>query len=130
MADRIHPAATEHLPFFVSPPDGSDWLMTVMAVFMLAAILGVGLFYLKLHALPEHMAHRSQKVQMQFVAVLALLALFTHNHVFWIAALLLALVDLPDFGTPMASMAASLERMSGRAPAAPPAAPAAPEERA
>lgn len=130
MADRIHPAATEHLPFFVSPPDGSDWLMTVMAVFMLAAILGVGLFYLKLHALPEHMAHRSQKVQMQFVAVLALLALFTHNHVFWIAALLLALVDLPDFGTPMASMAASLERMSGRAPTAPPAAPAAPEERA
>lgn len=130
MADRIHPAATEHLPFFVSPPDGSDWLMTVMAVFMLLAILGVGLFYLKLHALPEHMAHRSQKVQMQFVAVLALLALFTHNHVFWIAALLLALVDLPDFGTPMASMAASLERMSGRAPTAPPAAPAAPEERA
>lgn len=130
MADRIHPAATEHLPFFVSPPDGSDWLMTAMAVFLLAAILGVGLFYLKLHALPEHMAHRSQKVQMQFVAVLALLALFTHNHVFWIAALLLALVDLPDFGTPMASMAASLEKMSGRAPAEPPAALAAPEEKA
>jgi hypothetical protein len=122
----MHPAATQHLPFFVTPPGASDWLMTTMAVFMLLAILGVGIFYLKLHALPEHMAHRSQKVQMQFVAVLGLLALFTHNHLFWIAALLLALVDLPDFGTPMASMAASLEKMSGRTPADP----AAPEEKA
>ncbi|PJN95141.1 hypothetical protein CNY89_10230, partial [Amaricoccus sp. HAR-UPW-R2A-40] len=110
----------------VTPPGASDWLMSAMAAFMLLAILGVGIFYLKLHALPEHMAHRSQKVQMQFVAVLGLLALFTHNHLFWVAALLLALVDLPDFGTPMASMAASLEKMSGRTPADP----AVPEEKA
>jgi hypothetical protein len=60
------------------------------------------------------MAHRTNKVQLQFVAVLALLALFTHNHVFWIAALLLALVELPDFSTPMTSMALSLEKLSGR----------------
>lgn len=122
----IHPVATTHLPFFVTAPGGSDTLMTVMAVFLLLAILGVGVFYLKLHSLPEQMAHRSQKVQMQFVAVLGLLALFTHNHLFWVAALLIALVDLPDFGTPMASMAASLEKMSGRAPADP----SAPEEKA
>ena len=60
------------------------------------------------------MAHRTNKVQLQFVAVLALLALFTHNHVFWIAALLLALVELPDFSTPMNSIALSLEKLSGR----------------
>jgi hypothetical protein len=122
----IHPVATTHLPFFVTPPGGSDTLMTVMAVFLLLAILGVGVFYLKLHSLPEHMAHRGQKVQMQFVAVLALLALFTHNNALWVAALLIALIDLPDFGTPMASMAASLEKMSGRTPADP----SAPEEKA
>ena len=122
----MNPAATDHLPFFVTPPGGSDFLLTAMAVFMLVAIVSVGVFYLKLHSLPEQMAHRGQKVQMQFVAVLALLALFTHNNALWVAALLIALVDLPDFGTPMASMAASLEKMSGRAPADP----SAPEEKA
>ena len=43
------------------------------------------------------MAHKSQKLQFEIVAVLGLLALFTHIHLFWIAGLLLALVDLPDF---------------------------------
>src|SRR6516162_467509 len=46
------------------------------------------------------------------VAVLGLLALFTHIHLFWIAALLLALVDLPDFGTPMRSIADSVGRIA------------------
>lgn len=110
----INSAAPHHLPGFISGPGQSDWLMTVMLVFLLAAIVSVGLLYLKLHALPEHMAHRTNKVQLQFVAVLALLALLTHNHVFWIAALLLALVDLPDFATPVNSIALSLEKLSGR----------------
>jgi hypothetical protein len=110
----INPAAPHHLPAFITAPGGSDWLMTVMFVFMIVAIVSVGLIYLKLHALPEHMAHRTNKVQLQVVAVLALLALFTHNHIFWIAALLLALVELPDFSTPMNSIALSLEKLSGR----------------
>lgn len=110
----INPAAPHHLPPFVVVPGEGDWLMTAMAVFLLVAVLSVGLVYLKLHALPEHMAHRTNKVQLQFVAVLGLLALVTHNHVFWIAALLLALVELPDFSTPMNSIARSLERISGR----------------
>ena len=88
----------------------------VLSVFyeLVVAVVSVGLVYLKLHALPEHMAHRTSKVQYQFVAVLALLALFTHNNVFWIAALLLALVELPNFSTPMNSIALSLEKLSGR----------------
>ena len=110
----MNPAAPHHLPAFVTVPGQYDWLMTVMAVFLLVAILSVGLVYLKLHALPEHMAHRTNKVQLQFVAVLCLLALLTHNHVFWIAALLLALVELPDFSTPVNSIALSLEKLSGR----------------
>ena len=110
----MNPAAPHHLPPFITAPGQSDWLMTVMGVFLLVAVVSVGLVYLKLHALPEHMAHRTNKVQLQFVAVLALLALFTHNAVFWIAALLLALVELPNFSTPMNSIALSLERLSGR----------------
>jgi hypothetical protein len=86
-----------------------------MAIFVLLAVIGIGVFYFKLHALPEQMAHRGQKVQFQIVAVLALLALFTHNHAFWIAGLLLALVPLPDFTTPLSSMAGSLERIAAGA---------------
>lgn len=116
---ELHPAAPHHLPPFVTLPGQSDWLMTVMAVFLIVTVVSVGLIYLKLHALPEHMAHRTNKVQLQFVAVLALLALFTHNAVFWIAALLLALVDLPNFSAPMNSIALSLEKLSGRSRDAP-----------
>jgi hypothetical protein len=118
----MNAAAPDHLPPFVTAPGGSDWLMTVMLVFLIVTVVSVGLIYLRLHALPEHMAHRTNKVQLQIVAVLALLALFTHNHVFWIAALLLALIDLPDFSTPMNSIALSLERLSGRDRADPAAA--------
>ena len=110
----MDPTAPHHLPPFITAPGGADWLMSVMAVFLVVVVVSVGLIYLRLHALPEHMAHRTSKVQMQFVAVLALLALFTHNHIFWIAALLLALVELPDFSTPMNSIALSLEKLSRR----------------
>lgn len=117
MADTPHPAAIEHLPGFITGPGQSDWLFTAVAVFLLAAILIIGNLYFQLHALPERMAHRTKKVQMEIVAVLALISLLTHNHIFWIAGLLLAFIDLPDFSTPMSSMAQSLERLSGRAPA-------------
>ena len=111
---RLNPAAPPHLPGFITAPGQSDTLMAVMAVFLIVTIVSIGLVYLRLHALPEHMAHRTNKVQLQFVAVLALIALFTHNALFWVAALLLALVDLPNFSTPMNSIALSLEKLSGR----------------
>jgi uncharacterized membrane protein len=114
VADTIHPAAIEHLPSFITAPGQTDWLFNVVVVFLLAMILIVGNLYFQLHALPEHMAHRTKKVQMEIVAVLALISLFTHNHIFWIAGLLLALIDLPDFSTPMVSIARSLEKLSGR----------------
>ena len=84
------------------------WSSSIVIVF------SAGLLYLRLHALPEHLAHRTSKVQLQLVGVLALLALFTHNHIFWIAALLLALVQFPNFSAPLASMAQSLEKLAGR----------------
>ena len=120
MSESLNPAATQHLPPFITGPGQTDVLFIVMAVFVLLAVVGIGIFYFKLHALPEQMAHRGQKVQFELVAVLALLALFTHNHLFWIAGLLLALVPLPDFTTPLRSMARSLDRIAdGAEPAAP-----------
>jgi hypothetical protein len=123
MTELLHPAATEHLPFFVTAPGETDWLFVTMAIFVLLAVIGIGIFYFKLHALPEQMAHRGQKVQFEIVAVLALIALFTHNHLFWIAGLLLALIPLPDFTTPLTSIAHSLNRIAGAAEPAVPAPP-------
>jgi hypothetical protein len=116
MADLIHPKAIEHLPMFITPPGQPDILFNVVAVFLLIVIFMIGTFYLRLHALPEQMAHGASKAKFEVVAVLALIALFTHNHLFWIAGLLLALVDLPDFWSPLRSIARSLEKMSGREP--------------
>jgi hypothetical protein len=44
---------------------------------------------------PEQVAHKGQKDQFEIVAILGLIA--THMHIFWIAGLLLAFIDLPDF---------------------------------
>ena len=122
MTDSLHPAATHHLPIFITAPGETDVLFVVNAIFVLLAVSGLGVFYFRLHALPEQLAHRGQKIQFQLVAVLGLLALFTHNHAFWIAGLLLALVPLPDFTTPLGTIARSLERLADAAspPAAPP----------
>jgi len=75
---------------------------------------------------PYTLAHRGQKFQFELVAVLALLALFTHNHLFWVAGLLLALIPFPDIKTPMSSIVGSLDKIaknSERESSAPPAAP-------
>jgi hypothetical protein len=115
----VNPAAGHsHLPAFIPDPGGSDVLMTVMAVFLVVAVLAVGNLFLRLHTLPERMAHRTHKLQFEIVAVLGLIALFTHMHIFWVIGLLLAMVDLPDFGTPLRSMAGSLEKIAGGEPAA------------
>ncbi len=66
------------------------------------------------------MAHKSQKLQFEIVAVLGLISLFTHMHIFWVAGLLLAMIDLPDFGTPMRSIADSVERIADATPRARP----------
>jgi hypothetical protein len=113
MATAIHPDATHHLPFFITPPGETDILMNVMVVFLALIVFLIGILYLRLHALPEHMAHRTQKIQYEIVAVLALISLFTHNHIYWIIGLLLALVQIPDFSTPLTRMADSLAKMAG-----------------
>ena len=123
MSVETHPAAPHHLPFFVPGPDGSDTLMVVMGLFLVGTILWVGTLYWKLHSLPERMAHRTHKLQFELVAVLGLISLFTHMHIFWIAGLLLAMIDLPDFGTPIRSIAGSVERIADATPGAPDAVP-------
>ena len=116
MTESLHPAATHHVPAFITAPGETDVLMVVMAVILLVAVLGFGILFFRLHALPEQMAHKSHKLQFEIVAVLCLISLFTHMHIFWIAGLLLAMVDLPDFGTPLNRIAGSAERIAGLKP--------------
>ena len=95
MSDGLHPMAPHQLPAFISGPQDGDPLYVMVTVIVLAAVIGLGVLFFTLHSLPERMGHK--KLQFEIVAVLGLLSLFTHIHAFWVAALLLALIDLPDF---------------------------------
>jgi hypothetical protein len=116
MADSLHPAATHHLPSFITAPGETDVLMVVMAVILLLSVLMFGILFLHLHTLPERMAHKGHKIQFEIVAVLGLIALFTHMHIFWVAGLLLALIDFPDFGNALSRIAGSAEKIAGLKP--------------
>jgi hypothetical protein len=120
MAEALHPAASHHLPAFITAPGDTDILMVVMAVTLVLATLMFGLIFLRLHTLPERMAHKSKKLQFELVAVLGLLSLFTHEHIFWVIGLILALIDIPDFGGMLGRIAGSVESIAGVKPPADP----------
>jgi hypothetical protein len=116
VSEALHPSTPHHLPGFITAPGDTDVLMVVVGIVLIGAVLIVGNFYLHLHTMPERMAHKSQKLQFEIVAVLGLLALFTHNHLFWIIGLFLAMIDLPDFSTPLRSIAGSVKKIAGVPP--------------
>ena len=109
-----NPVATTHLPFFITAPGDTDVLFNIMVVFVVGSIVLTGVVFLTIHSLPERMAHKSKKIQFDIVAVLGLLGLLSHEHVFWVAALLLAFIDIPDFLTPVKRIATSLETIAGQ----------------
>ncbi len=110
----IHPMAPEHLPRYIVAADGSDFLFSFIVFFTVGLIVTIGVLYLRLHALPEQLAHEGNHSQKQVIGILALLALFTHNHLFWIVALLVAAFRMPDFVTPLSSIAGSLKTIAAR----------------
>jgi hypothetical protein len=117
MADALlHPKAVHNLPMFVTAPGDTDVLMIVTGVFLALSVVAFGVLFFRLHSLPEHLAHKSQKVQMEIVSVLCLISLFTHEHIFWIAGLILAFIDIPDFGTPLHRIAGGVEKIAGVKP--------------
>ena len=42
MTKAIHPEATHHLPFFITPPGETDILMNVMMVFLALVVFLIG----------------------------------------------------------------------------------------
>ena len=109
-----HPLTSSiNLPWwFITEPGQTDVLLVVMGAVLLLFTLIFGVLYLRLHHLPEHIAQKHQKIQYQIVAILGLLAMFTHIQIFWIAGLLLAFIDLPDFTGPLGRIADSVARIA------------------
>jgi hypothetical protein len=108
----LHPLASHDLPFFITAPGETDQMMVTTGVILVIIIVSVGALYFSLHSLPERMAHKSNHVQSGIIALLCLIALFTHQHIFWIIAILLAFIRVPDFETPLKSISESLERIA------------------
>src|SRR4051794_29218180 len=116
MSEGLHPLAPHSLPSFIAAPGETDVLMVIMSIFLVCAVVMFGVLFFRLHSLPERMAHKSKKVQFEIVAVLCLISLFTHMHIFWIIAILLALIEMPDFSTPLRQIAGSVGRIAGQPP--------------
>jgi len=102
------------MPFFITPPGETDVLFNITLWFVVACIVLTGVVFLTIHSLPERMAHKSKKVLLDLIALLCLLALLTHNHFFWFAAIVLAFIDIPDFLTPVNRIANSMESIAGQ----------------
>jgi hypothetical protein len=109
-----NPIATTHMPFFITAPGETDVLFNVTLVFVVACIILTGVVFLTIHSLPERMAHKSKKILLDLIALLCLLALLTHEHLFWFVAIVLAFIDIPDFLTPVNRIASSVATMAGQ----------------
>jgi hypothetical protein len=112
MSAQVNPAAVDPIPAFVTAPGESDLVMVAVAIFLILCVIGFGVLFFRLHTLPERIAHKSKKIQFEIVAVLGLISLFTHMHIFWVIGLLLALVDFPDFGGVLNRIATGVEDLS------------------
>ncbi|MBX3581360.1 MAG: hypothetical protein KF810_05660 [Rhizobiaceae bacterium] len=111
---EMNPLASHTIPWFVTAPGDTDTLYVITTIVVVVSVVLLGVFFFWLHSLPERMGHK--KLQFEIVAVLGLISLFTHMHVFWIIGLLLAIIDLPDFIGPIRRIAGATEKMAGIPP--------------
>jgi hypothetical protein len=102
----------DHLPFYITGPGETDGLLLLVAIFLIGVVVAFGAFYFTIQSIPDRMVEGSGKAQMQIVGLLGLLSLFTLNNAFWIAALLLAAIRIPDFATPLGSISKSLKKLA------------------
>ena len=98
----------EHLPFYITGPGESDILFTAVAIALVAIIIGFGALYFTIQAIPDRMVEGAGRAQMQVVGLLGLISLFTMNNLYWIAAILLAAIRIPDLMTPLTEIAKAL----------------------
>lgn len=106
----------DHIPYFITGPGQTDVMFQSVVVFTLLLVLALGNAYLHVHSIPDRIAHRANSTQLQVVGILTLIALVTHNNLFWVAALLLVTIQLPDFMSPLNAIARALEHRHGILP--------------
>lgn len=98
----------DHLPFYITGPGESDILFTAVTIALIAVVVGFGALYFTIQAIPDRIAKGTSKAQMQLVGLLGLISLFTMNNLYWVAAILLAAIRIPDFMTPLTDIARSM----------------------
>ena len=102
----------DDLPFFITGPGGTDVLFMLVSIALVLVVLGFGVLYFTVQAWPDRLAKGANKVQLQIVGILGLLSLLTFNNAFWVAALLLAAIRIPDIVTPLWAISRSLSRQT------------------
>lgn len=98
----------DHLPFYITGPGDSDILFGAVAISLVLIVVGFGALYFTIQAIPDRMVEGAGKAQMQVVGLLGLISLFTMNNLYWIAAILLAAIRIPDLLTPLTEIARAL----------------------
>ena len=112
MSDQLHPMAPHHLPAFITAPGETDIWMVVMGIFLVLTVLAVGTSFAAAYVA------RTDGAQVAEIAVRdrrgagAAGAVHPHPSVLG-RGLMLALIDLPDLGTPLRRIAGSVEKMAG-----------------
>jgi hypothetical protein len=110
MVERQH--TPSHLPWFITEPGQTDWLMLFTAIFLLVFVATVGVLMMRLLYLPLMMASQEQKVQYEIVGVPCILAMFSPGNFLWIAAVLVASIEFPDFTPLFDRIADAIQRIS------------------
>ncbi len=52
LTDSANPAATHHLPFFITAPGDTDVLFNVTLVIVVGSVILTGVIFLTIHSLP------------------------------------------------------------------------------
>lgn len=114
MTETLANVNYEHLPFYITGPGETDGLFIVVAIFLVLVVIAFGAFWFTVQSIPDRMVEGTGKAQMQVVGILGLLSLFTMNNAFWMAAILLAAIRIPDIVTPLTSISRSLKKVAKR----------------
>lgn len=112
MVETQHPAGPTHLPWFIPEPGQTDMLLVFTGPFLLLFIVAMGAVMFGILYLPEQMVSKEDKAKYEVVATLCVLAMFSPGHLFWIAALLLAMTDIPDFTPVFERIADAVRRIA------------------
>jgi hypothetical protein len=107
-----HPAFPAHLPWFITEPGQTDTLMVLTGAFLLLFFLTMGVLMFRLLYLPTKIVPQEQKAKYEVVATLCVLAMFAPGNLFWIAAVFVAMVDIPDFTPLLQQIAQAMQRIA------------------